>query len=61
VAARTAGTTMGDFLPSRHGLDLGLPISTACTLMSLAAIVILWRDGSSAFALGAAPRRSESG
>ena len=44
VAARTAGTTMGDFLPSRHGLDLGLPISTAITLTTLAAIVILWRD-----------------
>ena len=44
VAARTAGTTMGDFLPSRHGLDLGLPISTAITLTTLAAIVMLWRD-----------------
>ncbi len=44
VAARTAGTTMGDFLPSRRGLDLGLPISTAITLTTLAVIVILWRD-----------------
>jgi len=44
VAARTAGTTMGDFLPSRRGLDLGLPLSTAFTLTALALIVILWRD-----------------
>jgi uncharacterized membrane-anchored protein len=44
VAARTAGTTMGDFLPSRRGLDLGLPLSTVITLTTLAAIVIIWRD-----------------
>lgn len=44
VAARTAGTTMGDFLPSRRGLDLGLPLSTAMTLSTLALIVLLWRD-----------------
>lgn len=50
VAARTAGTTMGDFLPSRHGLDLGLPISTAITLTALAAIVIIWRDRQGALA-----------
>jgi uncharacterized membrane-anchored protein len=42
VAARTAGTTMGDLLASRHGLDLGLPLSTALTGSMLAAIVILW-------------------
>jgi len=44
VAARTAGTTMGDFLPSRRGLDLGLPLSTAITLTALAAIILVWRD-----------------
>jgi uncharacterized membrane-anchored protein len=43
VAARTAGTTMGDFLPGRRGLDLGLPLSTTITLTMLAAIVIIWR------------------
>jgi uncharacterized membrane-anchored protein len=42
VAARTAGTTMGDLLASRHGLDLGLPLSTAITGTMLAAIVIFW-------------------
>jgi uncharacterized membrane-anchored protein len=50
VAARTAGTTLGDFLPSRRGLDLGLPLSTAITLTTLAAIVILWRDRQGALA-----------
>jgi uncharacterized membrane-anchored protein len=42
VAARTAGTTMGDLLASRHGLDLGLPLSTTLTGCMLAAVVILW-------------------
>jgi uncharacterized membrane-anchored protein len=42
VAARTAGTTLGDLLASRHGWDLGLPVSTAITGSMLAAIVILW-------------------
>jgi uncharacterized membrane-anchored protein len=50
VAARTAGTTLGDFLPSRRGLDLGLPLSTAITLTTLAAIVIIWRDRQGALA-----------
>jgi len=44
VAARTAGTTMGDFLASRHGLDLGLPLSTALTACLLAGAVILGRE-----------------
>jgi uncharacterized membrane-anchored protein len=46
VAARTAGTTMGDFVASRNGLDLGLPLSTICTCGLLAGIVLLWRDKS---------------
>ena len=44
VAARTAGTTLGDFAAGRHGLNLGLWVSTACTLSLLALILILWRD-----------------
>jgi uncharacterized membrane-anchored protein len=40
VAARAAGTTMGD-LVARH---LGLSISTACTGLLLASIVLLWKD-----------------
>ena len=50
VAARTAGTTMGDFLPGRRGLDLGLPLSTAITLTTLAVIVLIWRDRQGALA-----------
>jgi uncharacterized membrane-anchored protein len=42
VAARTAGTTMGDFVANQHGLNLGLPLSTVCTCLLLAGIVILW-------------------
>jgi uncharacterized membrane-anchored protein len=42
VAARTAGTTLGDLLASRHGLDLGLPLSTAITASMLAAVVVFW-------------------
>jgi uncharacterized membrane-anchored protein len=44
VAARTAGTTLGDLAASRHGIDLGLPVSTACTLAVLAGIVVFWPD-----------------
>ena len=43
VAARTAGTTLGDLLASRRGLNLGLVVSTICTSLLLAGIVILWR------------------
>jgi uncharacterized membrane-anchored protein len=43
VAARTAGTTLGDFLANRHGLNLGLPLSTACTLALLTAIIVVWK------------------
>jgi uncharacterized membrane-anchored protein len=43
VVARTAGTTLGDFLASRRGLGLGLSVSTICTSLLLAGILILWR------------------
>ena len=61
VAARTAGTTMGDFLPSRRGLDLGLPLSTAITLTALALIVLLWRDRAAATEGGPHPVEEMSG
>jgi uncharacterized membrane-anchored protein len=48
VAARTAGTTLGDLLASRRGLGLGLVVSTICTSLLLAGILILWRSGSAA-------------
>lgn len=44
VAARTAGTTLGDYLAGRGGLNLGLVVSTICTSLLLAGILILWRD-----------------
>jgi uncharacterized membrane-anchored protein len=46
VAARTAGTTLGDFVANQHGLNFGLPLSTLCTCGLLAGIVLLWRDKS---------------
>ena len=45
VAARTAGTTMGDFLASRHGANLGLPLSLICTSLLLTGIVVFWQRG----------------
>jgi uncharacterized membrane-anchored protein len=44
VAARTAGTTLGDFIASRHGLNFGLPFSTLCTSLFLIAILVLWKS-----------------
>jgi uncharacterized membrane-anchored protein len=42
VGARTAGTTLGDMLASRHGLDLGLSVSTLLTGSMLAAVILFW-------------------
>jgi uncharacterized membrane-anchored protein len=42
VGARTAGTTLGDMLASRHGLDLGLTVSTLITGSLLAAVIVFW-------------------
>lgn len=42
VAVRGAGTTVGDFFASRHGLGLGLPVSTPCTGLLLIAMLLLW-------------------
>jgi uncharacterized membrane-anchored protein len=44
VAARTAGTTLGDFIASRHGLNLGLPVSTLCTSVLLVSVLVLWKS-----------------
>ena len=48
VAARTAGTTLGDFLASRHGLGLGLPLSTLSTSLLLIAVLVTWKSGRTA-------------
>jgi len=42
VGARTAGTTLGDMLASRHGLDLGLSVSTVVTGSIPAAVILFW-------------------
>jgi uncharacterized membrane-anchored protein len=42
VAGRTAGTDLGDLLATRHGLQLGLPLSIAITGALLAGVVLLW-------------------
>jgi uncharacterized membrane-anchored protein len=47
VAARTAGTTLGDFIASRHGLNFGLPFSMLCTSLLLIAILVLWKSDQS--------------
>jgi uncharacterized membrane-anchored protein len=44
VAARTVGTTLGDFIASRRGLNFGLPISTLCTSLLLISILVLWKS-----------------
>ena len=43
VAVRTAGTNVGDWLASRHGLGLGLALSTTLTGLAFGALVALWR------------------
>jgi uncharacterized membrane-anchored protein len=44
VAARTAGTTLGDLVANRHGLDFGLPLSTLCTSLLLIGILMFWNN-----------------
>jgi uncharacterized membrane-anchored protein len=45
TAVRTAGTTVGDFTAFRHGLDLGLPLSTAVTGVLLAGVLLACMRG----------------
>jgi uncharacterized membrane-anchored protein len=45
VAVRSAGTTAGDFTAGRHGLGLGLPLSTVITGALLVALLVLWSRG----------------
>ena len=46
VTVRAAGTTGGDFLAFRHGVALGLQLSTALTGGVFITLLILWRAGS---------------
>ena len=43
AAIRAAGTSGGDFIAGRHGLALGLELSTAVTGAVLVAVLLLWR------------------
>lgn len=43
VAVRTAGTTVGDFTAFRHGLNLGLPVSTAASGGLVLGVLVFWR------------------
>lgn len=45
VAVRSAGTTAGDWTAGRHGLALGLPLSTALTGAALLVLLLVWRPG----------------
>jgi uncharacterized membrane-anchored protein len=42
AVARTAGTAVGDWLAESPHLDLGLPLATAITGATLAAVLALW-------------------
>jgi len=50
VIVRTAGTNVGDFLAGRHGLALGLPVSTAATGLLMLATLLLWKRRQAALA-----------
>jgi uncharacterized membrane-anchored protein len=43
VAARTAGTDLGDFLAGHNGLKLGLPVSLTCTSLLLTTVLVVWK------------------
>lgn len=43
VAVRSAGTTVGDYCAGRHGLALGLPVSTACWGVALLVLLLAWK------------------
>ena len=43
VAVRSMGTTLGDWLAFRHGVGLGLPVSTAVTGVALVGVLLVWR------------------
>lgn len=43
VLVRCAGTTAGDYFASRHGLNLGLSVSTAAWAIATIVLLLLWR------------------
>lgn len=45
AVARTAGTSIGDWLAENHLLDIGLPLSTLLTGVAFAGLLLLWHSG----------------
>ncbi len=45
VAVRSMGTTLGDWLAFRHGMGLGLPMSTAVSGGLMVGALLAWRRG----------------
>lgn len=43
AVARTAGTSIGDWLAENHILNIGLPLSTLLTGVAFAGVLLLWR------------------
>ncbi len=43
VAIRTVGTNAGDIVAGRHGLALGLPVSTSVSAAVFVALLVLWQ------------------
>jgi len=46
VAVRSAGTSAGDFFAGR-AVGIGLPLSTLCTGLIFAVVVLVWKDETS--------------
>ena len=44
VVIRTVGTNAGDFVAGRHGLALGLPVSTSVSAAALVVLLVVWQS-----------------
>ena len=44
VLVRCAGTTAGDYFAGRHGLNWGLPASTATWAVLMIVLLLVWRE-----------------
>ncbi len=53
VAIRSAGTSVGDYLAGRHGLNLGLALTTPVTGLVLVALLLVWRKAERPIPVGA--------
>ena len=57
VVVRTVGTNAGDMLAGRHGLALGLPVSTSVSAAALVAVLLAWPPAGRVVQHPAAPVR----